>query len=91
MLHMHYLCNMRFRLYHLDVEYKGAFIPIKLIKEKIDQESLDSKKYELMGLRSYDKETNRVVKKFAWDAVLDDMINDGSLEPILKQIIRESR
>lgn len=90
---IYYTCtifvSMRFRVYHLDVEYKDTFIPLKLIKSMINTELLDRSKYELVGGRSFDKITGKITRKFAWDAVIDDMIADGSLEPILDKILSQ--
>lgn len=80
---------MKFRISQLDVEYKGVLIPINSIKRKILERKIDLSSYELTSARRYDRRTLETRKKYAWDAIISDMVDDNSLEKIIKEIINE--
>jgi hypothetical protein len=71
------------------VEYRGIFFPFITIKKVLQQSIPQEQLLPFCIFKSFNTRTGEIERKYAWNSVLEHLAENGTLLPILENIIEK--
>lgn len=71
-----------------ELEYQGIFFPFLKVKTVLLNTMLEETFIRHCIHRTFNPTTGKIQRKYAWDAIFQDLHNQGKLSPVLDGIIQ---
>lgn len=79
---------LRINTNHQELEYKGFFFPFPKIKSILLNTMPEETFLRHCIHRTFNPTTGKIQRKYAWDAVFQDLHNQGKLSQVLETILK---